>query len=223
MSCQQTALQNLQQKANKVALLICNSPLTRQGAFLAYTTVYNPTIRYTLPQSYFPRRSLDKAQASSFQRILSKCGFNRHLDRAIAFAPLDYAGCGFLPWYLLQGEGQVTSFIKHWRTDTLISKTLRIALSWAQWQSGYSVSILEDVETPCPYLECRWLRSLRTFLHDIQAQILVDTPYIPLRERRKDIYIMQLCTKMRSLHSSGFNDYQLLSLVPPCHHAIRTL
>ena len=203
-SRQQDELQSLQQKADRVALLISASPLTRSGAYLAYHTVYNPSVRYTLPQSFFDAKVLDRAQAPSLQRIIAKCGYNRKTARALLFGPTRYGGGGFLPWYLLQGEGQIVHFLKHWRTDTLISKTLRIATLWAQWQAGTSFSIFEDTSTPIEYLECRWLPSLRKFLSRIAARIIVDIPLVPPPERQNDIYIMDYAS------SCGlFNDKDL--------------
>jgi hypothetical protein len=190
-SKQTTELRNLKMRANRIALLLCMSPITRNGAVLAYYSVYLPSIQYVLPQSFFSKKDLDTAQATSMSRIIAKCGYNRHTARALIYAPSDYAGGGFLPWHLLQGAGQVTHFIKHWRTDTLISKTLRIATMWAQWQTGHDVSILEDTVTPFPYLECRWLKSLREFLCQIHATIRVDLQFVPKSERQHDINIMR--------------------------------
>ena len=190
-SKQTTALKIIQEKACRLSLMIGVSPLTRKGSYLAYHTVYIPSIQYTLPQSFFTLRDLDKAQTGSMQRIIAKCGYNRHTSRALLFAPLRYAGGGFLPWYMLQGEGQIKHFLKHWRTDTIISKTLRITLLWAQWQSGHHHAILEDPNTPLPHLECRWLTSLRNFLAHIHAQIRVDLHTVASPERRNDLYIMK--------------------------------
>ena len=186
----QTELQHIQIKANRIALLIGTSPLTRHGAQTAYHTVYIPSVKYTLPQSYFPKAALEQAQASSMPKIISKCGFNRNTAKALLYAPVKYSGGGFLPWHLLQGEGQVQHFLKHWRTDTIVSRTLRIAMAWAQWQSGHHQPIMSDPDTPIPYLECRWITSLRDFLKQIKAKLYVDQPMVVPGERKNDIYIM---------------------------------
>ncbi|KAG9306947.1 hypothetical protein G9A89_000552, partial [Geosiphon pyriformis] len=67
--------------------------------------VYNPAVRYTLPQCFFDQQVLNQAQALSLQRIIAKSGYNQRTARALMFGPSSYAGGGFLPWYLLQGEG----------------------------------------------------------------------------------------------------------------------
>jgi hypothetical protein len=189
-SKQKMELESLKKKADRIAVLLSISPISRKGAFLAYNSVYLPSVQYVLPQSFFSRKTLDTAQAQSMSRILSKCGYNRHTARALTYAPHDFAGGGFIPWYSLQGEGQIKHFIKHWRTNTLISRTLRMTTMWAQWQTGHNVSILEDTGTSLPYLECRWLRSLREFLQQINATIQVDMALVAQPERQKDIYIM---------------------------------
>lgn len=192
-----TELDNIKRKAQRVALLISASPITRNGAFLAYRTIYIPSIGYTLPQCFFAKTVLDRAQQQSIGLIISKCGYNRNTARALMYAPNEFAGGGFLPWYLIQGDGQVKHMIKHWRTDTIISKTMKVALLWAQWQSGHSKPILEDVHTPLSYLECRWVRSLRDFLSTINAKIRVDIPLVASTERQHDFHIMTYAIQSR--------------------------
>ena len=187
----QAILTDLRVKMDHLALLLSISPITRSGAYLAYYTVYLPTIRYTLPQSFYPRKLLDKCQAHSMGRVIAKCGYNRHIARALMFAPTFSGGGGFVPWYVLQGEGQIQHVLKHWRTNTIVSNTLKIAIQWAQWQSGHERPILEDTATPIPYLDCRWIASTRTFLSTIKASLILDQPLVPRTERTHDFYIMQ--------------------------------
>jgi hypothetical protein len=141
------------QKANNLAFLIALSPISREGAYLAYNTVFIPTVKYTLPQSFFPKKLLEHSQAKSLSQIVAKCGYNRRTARALLFAPRRYAGAGFIPWHLLQGEGQIQHIVKHLRTNSLVSKTLKIAIQWAQWRSGHDMPIFEDTATPLPHLE----------------------------------------------------------------------
>lgn len=177
---------------------ITTSPLTRFGAMIAYQSVYLPAIQYTLPQSFFTKQSLYKAERKSAHKILAKCGFNRNTAIAIRYAPLSFAGCGFVQWYTLQGEGQILLFMKHWRTTTIISYTLRIALSWSQWQSGTAAAILTDTRTALPHLESRWIKSLRTFLLSINATLRLDNAFTVPRERQHDQHIMDYVVNSRN-------------------------
>ena len=87
--------------------------------------------------------------------------------------------------------------LKHWRTNTIVSATLRIAIQWAQWQSGHEVSIFEDTSTPLPHLECRWLLSTRQFMDTIHATLQFDIPLVASRETQHDLFIMQLARECK--------------------------
>ena len=83
-----------------------------------------------------------------------------------------------IPWKVIQGEGQLTLFIKHWQTNTIISKMLRMALAWAQWNAGTATSILSEVEDRIPYLEARWISSLRNSLAMAKLSLTLDRTYV---------------------------------------------
>jgi hypothetical protein len=155
-----TQLQALKAKAKDLALMIGTGALSRNGADLTYNAMYCASLKYVLPQCFFSTTILDTAKAKSLPIILSKQGFNWNTAKPIRFCPKAYAGCGMIPWKVLQGEGQLTLFVKHWRTNTIISKMLRMALAWTQWNAGTGTSILSKVHEPLPYLEARWIPSL---------------------------------------------------------------
>jgi hypothetical protein len=67
---------------------------------------------------------------------------------------------------------------------------LRIAIAWAQYASGISTPILEDIGTPLPHLESKWILSVRNYLKYVGATIELDDPYLTKREREHDWHIM---------------------------------
>lgn len=154
-------------------------------------------MKYVLPQCFFGEKNLDTAERQSLPKLISRCGYNRNIAMELRYAPLSYAGCGFVRWSTLQGEGQITLFLKHWRTNTKISQVLRIAIAWAQWQSGLSQSILQDTRTKLPHIEARWIQSLRNFLHKIKASIILDNPRLVPQERENDVYIMEYAIRCK--------------------------
>ena len=138
--------------------------------------------------------------------LYAKCGFSGKTPQALLFAPLEYGGGGFVQWDVLQGEGQIIQFSKHWRTDTEISTTLRINLAWCQWQAGTSTSILRSTDpNTLQYLKARWLPSMHSTLHQFGAKMVVDDDFVPHPERGKDQYIMEVAMQL-----SQFNDKDLL-------------
>jgi hypothetical protein len=204
LSSNKEQLAALTKKAHQIATLLSLSHLSRFGTTLAYQSLYLASLKYVLPQCFFADHVLDRAESKTLPSIIARCGYNRNTALALRYAPLSYGGCGFVRWSTMQGEGQVMLFIKHWRTDTMISITLRVALSWSQWQSGISKPILHNTRIKLPHLECRWLKSLRDFLRHIHARIRVDFPWVVPPERENDIYIME-----HAIRSKIFTDEDL--------------
>jgi hypothetical protein len=127
--------------------------------------------------------------------IFAKCGYNRNTQRQLLYGPLDYCGGGFIRWRWLQGEGQITNFLKHWRTKSQLGTTLRIAVAWYQYASDVSWSLFEDVHTPVDYTHARWLPSLRKFLGTIDGHFDLDDTYIPPPQREFDVHLMDIVTR----------------------------
>ena len=65
-------------------------------------------------------------------------------------------------------------------------------MSWFQQQVGTSAPILEDVHTPLPHLESKWIASLRLFLSTIDASIRLDKADVKPLQRAHDFYIMDV-------------------------------
>jgi hypothetical protein len=174
---QKRQLAEILTKAKRNSVLIGTSPISQDGATLAYFSIFLSAVKYPLPQSFFDKKTLDRTKSKVMGTIITRCGYNRHTTYAILYAPMSFAGGGFVHWYTLQGEGQIQQFLKHWRTDTMISRMLRIDLAWSQWQSGLSRPIINATATPLPHLECCWLRSLRNFLQYSTSQLHVNQPF----------------------------------------------
>jgi hypothetical protein len=190
-------LSALTAKARQLATHLTLSQLSRYGSTLAYHGLYIASLKYALPQCFFADHVLDRAESKSIPTIIAQCGYNRNIALSLRYAPLSYAGCGFVRWSTLQGEGQILLFLKHWRTATMISDTLQVALSWSQWQAGISKPILQNTRIHLPHLECRWIRSMRGFLRKIHATIRVDRPRVIPPEREHDIYIMEYAIRSK--------------------------
>jgi hypothetical protein len=116
-------------KSDAYAKTVLTSSCNQWDSWFFYQAIYLKSIWYVLPNCFFNKKVLMKVQQGALQAFLSKCGFNRNTKRAVMFAPWQCSGGGFMPLYLLQGEGQILSFLKHWRTDTPAGRLLRIATS----------------------------------------------------------------------------------------------
>ena len=177
--------------ADQVSFL-WKSPLNRTEAWYFYKACFLPSVTYPLANSHFSKASLQQTQRSAMSIIVAKCGFNRHSKREVLYGPIQLGGAAFHDLYDQQGIGQVTAFLRHWRTGRTIGTLLRNLVTWANYSVGTSVSLLEDVSTPLPHLEAKWLRSIRDYLHHVGAWIDLDDAGVAPIERENDDYIMDL-------------------------------
>ena len=102
---------------------------------------------------------------------VAKCGYSRMIAHSLLYGLYLSGGAGFICWEWLQGEGQIQTFMKHWRTNTQISKTLRIALAWYQHAAGAGFSLMQFPKIPVEYMDARWLPLLRKFLATIKGHM----------------------------------------------------
>lgn len=188
-----TQMEELLKKANKFAKQVNCSRLTRRETQCMYWAIYKTSVGYALPMCHFTKEELDKIQAKAHVAMLTKSGYNRFTPTAVVYGPHYLGGAGFYHLYDDQGYGQVRAFLKFWRSPgTETGKLLRITVSWAQYCSGISHSLLEHPEVKLPYLESRWLQSLRQYLADVQGTIqLYDAP-VAQRQREGDLFLMDV-------------------------------
>jgi hypothetical protein len=76
-----------------------------------------------------------------------------------------------------------------------VSKTLRVAVSWYQYEAGVSWSLFDDVSTPVNCTLARWLPSLRKFLSTIYGHFDLDDEYITPPQREHDVHLIDLVTR----------------------------
>ena len=85
---------------------------------------------------------------------------------------------------------QVSLFIKFWHFDSQISDLLPIDISWYQYQTGVSISLLSDVTTVVPHSKSLYFESICSFLKKINGKILLDDDYIFPLQRQNDFCLM---------------------------------
>jgi len=99
------------------------------------------------------------------------------------FGPSRFGGGNFRPFSMVQGVSQITTFLRHWRSPSQAGTLLKIAVVWTQLSAGTSVSFLEDVDTPLPHLEVKWLPSLRSYLKHIHGNFELDETFVQPLQR----------------------------------------
>jgi hypothetical protein len=188
--------------ADKIAQMVLGSYLTPLESRMVYQSVFLTKFSYVLPQCYFTSNQLKKIESKAQQAFTAKSGYNRKMSLAIRYGPISLGGAGFVQLSTIQGEGQLTNFLKHWRSDTYVSSLLRCSLAWAQMNSGISVPLLMVPSISIPHLESIFLKSTRDFLSQIDGQIEVDDPFIPPAQREHDEYLMDIALASPEFTSS---------------------
>ena len=187
---QNTQYQKLEQKCLKHARIVSTSALSRVEGWTYYYSKYLPSVSYSLPVCHFPVKKLIQLEKKVLPAIFSSCGFNRNTSRNILFGPTRLNGAGYRPLSTEQGVSQLQLFVKHWNHQQEPGQLLRIAVAWAQVNTGVGYSILENVVPSLPHIESKWLDSLRHFLRLIDGKLRLNTTYVPEIQRVNDSYIM---------------------------------
>jgi hypothetical protein len=148
-------------------------------------------ISYTVARSYFARSYLVS-----------------HTKKGNSLRPLRARRSKFSP--LIHATSYWTNnalFLCHWQKNSVVGKLPQIALRWFQVQTRVSYPILQQVSSPLPQLEFKWIASLRAFLHSIGASIWVDNSGTSKLQR---IHMVVLMDVIQS--SACFSDREICQL-----------
>ena len=180
----------LLKKCQDHARIISTSALTRREAWTYYFSMYLTSVSYPLPVCHFTFKQLEELEKQFLPAMIAKCRYNRYTSRAVLSGPSLYSGGNFRPLSTEQGVAQLMYFLKHWTHPLDPGQLLRIAVAWAQVNTGVSYSIFADVTPKLQHLEALWLTSVRTFLRRIGGCLRLDKTYIPAIQRINDTFIM---------------------------------
>ena len=112
------------------------------------------------------------------------------LPRAIANGPNFYGGIAMQPLWVKQLVQQTQTIVKHLRSSGDCNSLFRIALYWAQINTGMGFHLLEHPAIWVPHFECKWLGSMRSGLADVQGSIECNKSFMVPKAREGDRYFM---------------------------------
>ena len=115
----------LKVKCNHFAKVIQPSHLTRCETQVFYWSIYQLSVNYVLPSTYFTFKELSKVQSLSHSAMPTQTGYCRTTPREVVYASPRLGGAGLFHLYDEQGFGQVKMFLKMWRSpDTQTGQLL---------------------------------------------------------------------------------------------------
>ncbi len=195
---QDTAYETIAKNAEAKATLIANSRFDPKCAWRYYMGVFLPSVTYSFAVNFISPAKLWDLTKKTTRPFIAKLGFARSTPLNVVYGSRKYGGIGLHDFRVTQGVEQMCIFVKHWRSyDSTAGKLSRIALAWAQHNSGSEFPLLEYPEYPVPHLETPWFSSLRTFLSQARASIRLDRTFAYPRQRENDQYLMDAFKKSR--------------------------
>ena len=129
----------------KTSEVIFTAGVTQTEASILNQGVFQLKVEYPLGQTFLTDKQVRKIEPASMSKIITKCGYNRNTALDIRGGSKELGGEGFYIFKNTIGTTRVQHFIKNWRTPKEdISKTLRIAMSWTQYNVGVPYPILSN-------------------------------------------------------------------------------
>jgi hypothetical protein len=103
-----------------------------------------PINKFVLPTTTIPQKTLIQMQIPITNTVLTKMGYNRHMPRAVTFAPTALGGIGLLDLYTKQSDSKVIMILTNIRANTPLLNTIIILIESYQMSAGITYSALED-------------------------------------------------------------------------------
>ena len=180
--------------------------LTCDQIYKYYITMFSKKVTYPMSTTFFFKKFLQKFQRPYHRALLQGLGYNKNTSIQVCYGSKSLMGIGIKCLYLEQGCKGVMAFICHWRDNSIISKLLRITVSWIQHSLGTGISLFQD-NRELPHLESKWICFIRQFLRHINATFDIDEEYIPALQREHDSHIMD-----HILNSNRFSKSEIKKL-----------
>ena len=186
--------EHLRSKSSKWTNAMAIANLTRDEAYMSFTRIYIPSLRYGLGTCYFPPSALLRIQRPAVQTILPKMGYNRHLPRAVVYGPRNLGALGLPSLIYEQGLQQILFIGRHLRSpNSPIRSLFQIGVEWFRMLAGYTSCPLEKPHLPTAHIElASWFKSLQQFLSTINHSLSIPKLFCPRCLREQDQAIMHL-------------------------------
>ena len=184
------SLQHIASIAKGKSEAVLKNFISAESAHRYYYSVFLPSVTYSFPTNTIPERHLRKVQNESIRPILNRMGYARSIPHAIVYGPQFLGGIGLRSFYDEQGSSKMELVLKHFRSSTMVTTQLHIALAWCQRMSGISKPILEFPSITLPHLETSFFPSLRAYLSSTNSALVLEKSHVTPLQRIGDFHLM---------------------------------
>lgn len=182
-------------KCHQRAHAISGSSTDHRESWLAYFSVWFPSLVYILPLTTFDAKQCFRLQSKPTSLFLQKCGYASTTKRLLVFASRASGGLGMRDIYLEQGIAQLQRLFQALRTPGYPRDLLLLSLKWWHVHAGVNFNLLQEPSRPCHHLEGSWLSSIRQFLSTCQGSLAFHDRFHSLPLRESDECIMTVLTE----------------------------
>ena len=191
-------------KSQLLVRTLALSSCTGHSAWLFYSSVFCPSLGYSLAVSRLSVKEILPLQGPMIPLILNRLRYEARLPHALVFGPRLFGGLGLPSLVSFKIQSQLSLALRQLRIHDQPGHLQRINHKRLQFTAGVSFSIFENPSRPLPHLEGVWLVHLRQTLTLIQAKLTISDITIQPLQRQSDFYLMDV-----ALRSPGFTDREL--------------
>lgn len=187
-------------KSNQLAVRTSQGQLTRLQARRAYSSIYVPSMSYSLVTTNLAPKLLAAIQSKAMLSFLPAMGFERTFPRAVVYGPRTFGGLNLSRLYTDTCVAKIGAIVSHLRAQTGLGKIMLININWLQMHSGQIDPIFSNT-VGLPYLPQNWLLHMREFLWDTQSTISIPQQWLPQLQRHRDCSLMERFSRIPSVRT----------------------
>ncbi len=161
-------LKHLKSKAKKYSQRLLSAKLSTTEAWLAYRTMYIPSMTYSAGITWLSKQQCDEIEKTARPAWLHAFGFNRNFPKAVAYAPRSWGGLGMLHHWCEQGIRGIYTLTGQYKSGSEVGKMVKIGLENFRLIIGRETCIFQQ---PCK--RSRWAYDLDDWygmIHDFSYQ-----------------------------------------------------
>ena len=149
--------------------------LNRQESHMACHRVLQAQLGYSLGTTTFTKLQLKPIQSIIYKAYKPKIRLNRKFPTKVLQGPPEFNGLSTIPLITTQGFKQTQLLIVSLRNDDDTGKLASATLKFEQIDSGLTTPILKKTTTLTyqTWTTPTWVSSLKTFLHNMRAKIII--------------------------------------------------
>jgi hypothetical protein len=172
-------------------------PLERGLTWLSLKCQKHPQWSYGLSSNYSSPQQLDNTMGRVYYRALPHLGFNRNITKAFRTLPTKFQGIGLRKWSIEKLAMDITTLVRHWRTDSTLGQALEQVYESFQMEVGLDGNILTRSYKQLQELASHsWFKVLWQYTAQYKVKIEFHKQFLIPPTRRGDVALMELFIKL---------------------------